>query len=215
MMPIDWALFPQGKRAKSSRGFFTTLTARDWSPDRAEWKRLLFAFRRRLFRAWPVMGVIWRLEFQERGAPHFHLVVIFKTSVSYFDYSRWVRLAWQGVLGIDLAITAVDSIWRGRGLMAYVSKYMAKTQATERETGRVWGVWGLLPKTVLAIVVFSSPAALVEFQRRVRRWGRQSRFLRRWGGRRVQEGRVFGDGSLLLQLIRGLVVDLAPKEMFS
>jgi hypothetical protein len=57
--------------------YFVTLTypkiyANDWHI----WKRDMEAFRKRIGRKYPhLIGYCWRMEFQERGAPHFHLIM--------------------------------------------------------------------------------------------------------------------------------------------
>ena len=55
---------------------FVTLTyPSDWPGDPARWKRDLDAFGKWICRFAPGVGAIWKLEPQQRGAPHFHLLV--------------------------------------------------------------------------------------------------------------------------------------------
>jgi hypothetical protein len=42
-----------------------------------------------------VLGV-WKLEFQERGAPHFHILLPLPKGVSLRDFRAWVQGAWAG-----------------------------------------------------------------------------------------------------------------------
>ncbi len=54
--------------------WMVTLTyPREWDQDDRQWKRDLDVFLKRLKRQFPTVALIWKLEFQERGAPHFHL----------------------------------------------------------------------------------------------------------------------------------------------
>jgi len=54
--------------------FFCTLTYHQTIPENFEgYKKHLDTFLKRLFRRFPMAGVIWKLEFQKRGFAHFHL----------------------------------------------------------------------------------------------------------------------------------------------
>jgi len=123
---------------------FVTLTyPSDYSSDFRVWKRHLDNFCRRLLRKWPQAAIIWRLEFQERGAPHFHLLVF---GVDYIPFN-WVARAWYEVVGSGddkhlRAGTRVEKIRSWRAAFAYASKYLAKEDVTEQRTGRIWGVYG-------------------------------------------------------------------------
>ena len=132
-------------RRDTSPPLFVTLTypAR-WDPDPERWKRDLHAWVRRLLRRYPHASVIWRLEFQERGAPHFHLLVF---GVEFIP-ARWVSRTWAEVVGSgdprhERAGTRVERVRSWRGVMRYASKYLAKPQEGPTGwTGRVWGVYG-------------------------------------------------------------------------
>lgn len=62
---------------------FVTLTYPSvYSPSWQTWKRDLDVFMKWLSRQCPnVVGCLWRVEFQKRGAPHYHLVLICDESV--------------------------------------------------------------------------------------------------------------------------------------
>jgi hypothetical protein len=69
---------------------FVTLTyPRTYNPDPASWKRDVQAFRKRFERHFGKCPIVWRLELQERGAPHFHLLVF---TPEYIPY-KWVAAA--------------------------------------------------------------------------------------------------------------------------
>jgi len=129
---------------------FVTLTYPSLYPSGSrEYKRHLDNFRRRMVRKFPGCGVIWRLEFQKRGAPHYHLLV---WGVSYVELLIWVSKAWYEVVGSGdekhlRAGTRVEWIRSWRGVWSYVSKYVAKVGdgEDELEVGRWWGYWGELP----------------------------------------------------------------------
>jgi hypothetical protein len=87
-------------RTKCGLPKFMTLTYPGvWSPDAARWKVDLDSFGKRLVRRWPSASMIWRLEFQKRGAPHFHCLVF---GVPYLPRT-WVARAWAMVV-TDLSL---------------------------------------------------------------------------------------------------------------
>lgn len=127
---------------------FLTLTyPREFPTDPAVYKAHARAFLKRLWRAHGARPVVWRLEFQKRGAPHFHMLV-FDLPASE-EMKRWVLGTWYAVCasgdrrhlkhGADLQ--RMES-WKKVGV--YLSKYLAKIDPTEDRdhvpVGRFWGV---------------------------------------------------------------------------
>lgn len=115
-----------------------------WSPSPSDWKRDLDAFSKRLAREYPDAAAVWVLEFQQRGAPHFHLVVF---GVPRIDY-KWLARAWYEVVGSGdekhlRAGTRVEQARKWNALQAYVSKYVSKNQSKDlpipEGVGRWWG----------------------------------------------------------------------------
>jgi hypothetical protein len=143
--PID------GYRARVT---FLTLTARAYYHPR-EFKRLMTVFFKRLGRKAPKLAIVWRLEYQKRGAPHVHCIVY---NAPYID-KTWIRDAWGQIIGQDAPFTRIEMIKSHRHLMSYASKYAAKlevcgfnsvTYLTDgvgfekyrgMSPGRVWGVF--------------------------------------------------------------------------
>ena len=215
MMGVAWGgLAVEDPRAVYSRALFVTLTYPGVFPD--DWRDVkgdLEGFEMRLRRSrWGFEGVVWKLEYQKRGAAHFHLVVVFRRVVAAVAFQEWAGRAWFEVVGsgdrrhYDHGVHVTVVHGGARGIMGYLCKYLGKTWRADKATGRVWGVWGSMPEGVPVRVVFRSWQAWVEFTRRVRRWGRGSRYVgkinSRWRG-----FRLFGDGYLLCGLVRGLDVD--------
>ncbi len=177
--------------------FFVTLTyPGSYSPDPRQWKRDLDVFLKRLRRAFPDVGGIWRLEFQSRGAPHYHLLV-FGAGLHLLIFRQWVRDNWYAVVGSGderhlRAGTQVDLIKSRKHAFSYASKYAAKVHEEsvppylDIETGeliypgRYWGRFGELD-TSTALVITMSVEQLVELRRLVARLlkARGSRFARR------------------------------------
>jgi|SRR5579862_337837 len=153
---------------------FVTLTWPGvWNPDPKTWKRCLDSFLKRMKRAHPEASAIWKLEPQQHGAPHYHLLLFGIEFIPHQVIARW----WYEVvgsgdkrhLGAGISIEAVKS--RDR-VMAYASKlYMGKEIDGFEGVGRFWGVFsrGKLPvslsmrKDVAAVV-------LVKFTRIARRF---------------------------------------------
>lgn len=140
----------------TGKPLFITLTyPRDFSPDFHVWKRNLATFNKVLIRKFPQIVILWRLEFQERGAPHFHLLILNTDSKTFLpglvSMRQIVKTSWFRIVDskqpehLD-AGTEVDLIQSWRGVLHYVSKYMAKTKQSyptiqEIEfTGRFWGI---------------------------------------------------------------------------
>lgn len=135
------------KLDKNQIPVFVTLTyPSEWPEDPQEWKRHLKNFIHRLAYKYPNACGVWKLEPQKRGAPHYHLMI---WGVSYDDLFMFVKKKWYQVVGSgDInhlkAGTRVEKIRSWRGVMSYVSKYIAKmTEPGEgwENVGRYWGVF--------------------------------------------------------------------------
>jgi len=127
--------------------------------DHKIYKGHLRALYKRIERKWRGASMVWRLEFQQRGAAHFHCLlygvdlVDFLSAVSPDDENeknrrlRWVDYAWDDVVksGDDKHLyagcnsTPVES---SRGVMWYCAKYMSKLHTAPGEVGRYWGMMG-------------------------------------------------------------------------
>lgn len=136
---------------------FVTLTyPAEWPGDEREWKRHLDAVWKRIRRRWPKASAFWRLEFQKRGAPHFHLLLYnvswAELTASDPDGRRWLDRAWYEVVGSGdekhlLAGVRTEKVKSFKGVMFYASKYIAKLpdgigEDGESGVGRFWGVMG-------------------------------------------------------------------------
>ena len=122
-----------------------TLTYPREYPSPSIAKAHLDAFLKRIKRQFPDAAGFWRLEFQKRGAPHFHLLMV---NLPYWDKSE-VAAAWGDVIHVDFVVTRIEHIRSKRGCYWYMSKYVCKSDDTVDLTtghnsplpvGRVWGV---------------------------------------------------------------------------
>lgn len=118
-------------KLRNTQCLFVTLTYGQQFPDCNEAKQHLRNFLKRFSRKFPGVAAIWRLELQERLAPHFHLIIFHK-----FIPKQWIKESWGGVIGVqywDLSgdverqpFTRVEKVVNRKHLRRYVSKYVAK-----------------------------------------------------------------------------------------
>ena len=134
---------------RSERPWFCTLTyPAEWTWDVKLWKLHLKMFSQRFLRRWPDAGFIWKLEFQKRGAPHFHPFIWGMKDGQYRDFMHWLSDVWNEIVEGDAShFAAGTSIERMRSVGAairYVSGYASKADQTlpGQKVGRYWGVVG-------------------------------------------------------------------------
>ena len=86
-------------KASSLPQFVTLTYPREWVHDPRMWKVHLDTFRKWLSRSYPSASGIWKLEPQERGAPHFHLLVF---GIPFLPWQivavRWAEIVSQSKL---------------------------------------------------------------------------------------------------------------------
>lgn len=105
----------------------------------------------RIRRAFQNCSVVWRMEFQERGAIHFHLLC--------FNLPFWkqaeLQKAWEDCTEENTSIAHIKLVHGAKMIMAYISKYIAKKderseltsledgsyqhEGREKLSGRFWG----------------------------------------------------------------------------
>lgn len=96
-------------------------------------------------------SIFWFLEFQNRGAPHFHLFI--SEFIVDRDSIEWCAKTWFRIVGSDddrhlRAGTRLEKLRNGRkGTVSYAAKYAAKAEQkvvpeNMLNAGRFWGVCG-------------------------------------------------------------------------
>jgi hypothetical protein len=206
---IPWRLF--------ETRFFCTMTYPDDFPtDGRVVKRHLKVFRKRLERRWGKQAVVWKLEFQRRGAPHFHLLLSVSSETVMKDFQQWFSSAWYEVVGsgdlrhllagTQAAIADTDcGKYFAYGVKSSGSKeYQNQVPDGFQSVGRFWGSWNVKPEWKGAEI---SGADFVQLRRRMRAWSKANggyvpRHSRVQGGWMLTEGR--SAALVLAQLARGL-----------
>ena len=183
---------------------FLTLTYPDqWSRDWRVWKRDLDTFLKALVRKWPDVWGPWRLEFQERGAPHFHMLLWDgpgvegmkrydrKTGkIGYFAIPgtkskrnkvifEWTSETWYRIVGSGdkehlKAGTGIEPIATWGGVVHYLSKYLVKLPEGNFVPVDYTGrFWGVIRKDKWKITVHEIVPSEVV-------WFRVRRVLEKW-----------------------------------
>jgi len=156
---------------KSEIPCFVTLTYHEQYPtDFEEFKYHLHKFFANLHHKFPTFGAIWKLEFQKRGAPHYHLLI---WGVSVEDLQKYIPSIWNKIAGYGsiehLAWHngelghgnkhCVQEINSWNGVTSYAAKYFSKVDETLR-SGRIWGVRGHVPFSKILEFTVSLDVAL-------------------------------------------------------
>lgn len=142
---------------------FVTLTYGNSFPGSANIaKTHLKAFRRATERRYGRISGIWRMELQQRGAIHFHILYLDPPFIPVQDWCRVWDDARHAPMeerygnSLDLKANAIPEM--GGIVGKYLGKYIAKEDARSLESfsdnpGRIWGRWNIpeTPPVVLEI----------------------------------------------------------------
>jgi len=137
-------------KTRKIRATFITLTFTEVvSNERA--KLVFKRFSMRLRRRFEEMSAVWRMEFQERGAIHFHILA-FKMP---FWKQKELQETWEACTEERRSIAHIKLVHGAKMIMAYISKYIAKKderseitsledgsyqhEGRDKLSGRFWG----------------------------------------------------------------------------
>jgi hypothetical protein len=112
------------------------------------YKNHLRVFNQALHRRFPGASGVWKLEFQQRGAAHFHLLAFglhgeALDTLRTWITARWYALAHNSDKHLGSAACEVDPVKHHGGFIHYMASYIAKNDQTRPGdfTGRYWGVF--------------------------------------------------------------------------
>lgn len=137
------------------RPVFITLTlpGKDW--EQIDYKAAFKRWRERLRAFVPGVWGFWVLEYQQRGAVHYHLALdreeVQRASGSLPAFQQWVSQSWYESVGSGQEdhLKAGTNVRYFKKLPEYLAKELGKhlrqdvdNQAAQRHTGRFWGKIG-------------------------------------------------------------------------
>lgn len=170
----------------------------DAIPEAKDWERYkdhLRRFGQETKRKWNASAV-WVLEFQKRGAPHYHLLVFGVGEAQMIEFREWVAKEWNRIVGGDAkhlqAGTQCDLAKSPHGARAYLVKYMTKgEQALEGlSVGRYWGkVNGKAIPQAEELVEEITPAQAIIAARVARKWMAKRRWDSSWSRLKSRAGK--------------------------
>jgi len=124
--------------------YMVTLTyPSDYPGDGQTIKRELDTFFKRVKRQYGEFSYLWFLEFQGRGAPHFHILLTIEIGKEWCSKS-WYEVVQSGDVKHLKAGTKVEKLRSVEGGKRYAVKYATKTKQKAvpkdfRNVGRFWG----------------------------------------------------------------------------
>lgn len=192
---------------------FITLTyPATWPSDTGVTKRHLQAFCKRLLRRHQHASIVWKLEYQARGAPHYHLLVWGVPFLPLRQVARdWYEIVGSGAANHLRAGTRIERVQSWRGVAYYAAKYLGKVsgEIADQSPGRFWGIINeeYLPVRLLVCLVSWRAAYWL---RRVgwamlRRRGYRTTHTAAWCGLRL----FLGDGDLT-RLLNAAIENTQP-----
>lgn len=163
---------------KTASGLFLTFTYRANMQDHTEAKKHLDLLLRWLKYNYPGGAFLWRMEYQKRGAIHFHVIAF---NVNRVDLKQLTSY-WQDLTGDD-SYPDVETMHNRRKALYYVSKYVAKPEEnsagfinepySEKTVffGRFWGCVNrkLLPFAARSFLYLRGDAKIFHDMRRYAR----------------------------------------------
>lgn len=155
--------------------------------DHGVYKAHLHRLCQEIRRRHPHVSGVWKLEFQQRMAAHFHFLLIGCTEDIY-SFRDWIAQTWARIVNSgdpnhERVGTGVDRIRTYGGVMAYVTSYISKDDQTlpGNFTGRYWGIINREHLPVVEATEYEvSDAAAVRINRWRRTLSRKHQEQSRW-----------------------------------
>jgi len=191
---------------KTASGLFLTFTYRANMQDHTDAKKHLDLLLRWLKYHHPEGAFLWRMEYQKRGAIHFHVIAFNVRRIEIQSLTQY----WQELTG-DNSYPDIETMHNRRRALYYVSKYVAKHESnnpsgfisepySEKPAffGRFWGVVNrkLLPFAARSLIFLQGDAKAFHDLRRYAR-----RHYKRLSGRLQGFTLLVGDAQQWLDLL--------------
>ena len=156
------------------------------TPTPEEAKRCLDAFLHSLVRKYPRAAGFWKLEFgDERGLPHFHLILW-----GAKPWKGWLSRTWYRICGTNnpahlAAGTRIEKLRSYQGTLSYCGKkYMSKTgKIPPGDWGRVWGCFNKAKIPWATPITIEAPGRVGMWFARIQRRFIRAKYSRKNGGR--------------------------------
>lgn len=143
-------LFNSLEYSSYGKPVFVSATWHYDSPDnRSSLKNLLANYIHALKRQLPPFHSIWKLEYQQRGIPHFHFMILPLDKTTDFDSSvistiiknNWLKRKQCNCVHCKNYSIKTVSVKDYKHAMIYISKEIAKVQDRyeDHDLGRIWG----------------------------------------------------------------------------
>lgn len=181
----------------TARFYFVTLTyPGEYSSNGRRVKADLQNLRRAWTRHYGLPLAVWKMEFQWRGAPHFHLAIAAPHGVPMEVVRRWLAGAWFRIVGsgderhlragtqLDVMQKPPTAYFSSHGQHGRDSKgYQNEIPEGYESAGRFWGFWNLAPDWVEHEL---DRDEFVQARRMMRAWARANGYKTRRNGGRIQ-----------------------------
>lgn len=159
------------KRLKRDQVRLVTLTyPLEWPESPDQWHDDLGELRQLIERDWGKWWTVWKLEPQERGAPHWHLLVITSRSdaENLQEFRDWLSVTWSQISGVSLQFhpgggTHVENARHKDDACLIIARYIAKVCPDFKDAktgdrlavGRRWDIWNreAFPAEMVAVVL--------------------------------------------------------------
>ena len=161
----------------------------EWPKDGRTVKRHLDSFGKRARRVGAFFA--WALEYQSRGAPHFHLLARFPENWDVAAVREWVASSWFEVVGSGdekhlHAGTSAEVVSNPECAGWYIAHYLGKEyQKTPPEgvtlPGRMWGMIGCKPPEPEVLHFREGCRDGISLLRNIRRWAASDHAFRQRG----------------------------------
>lgn len=146
-------------KTRKIRATFLTLTFTGIQTNEYA-KKVFKRFVMRVRRKYRNVSAVWRMELQERGAIHFHVLAF---NLPFWKQAELQR-TWELCTGETRSIADIRLVHGARSVMAYISKYIAKADNTSlddvsyqhanQDTGEIESFgrcWGWINKDALPL----------------------------------------------------------------